>query len=244
MLPTSHSSPLDGHRFSCLPKPKPNKLSLSVPVICDIRIWGTVIVGCSWRCGRVMERLCQDCLATRLLILPPVSREVTQDMGKWVYGVLPTIITIKPADSTRKRKLMGITVHRGEKVVLSSFICFLYCSPSPGFPPPAVSLVIGPGIENSREWGWLQGSVRMEMKGKMKRDPVDLWTCPSLAHSRQWLQNKGTLILSRCCASLAGTRRHTYVHMYTRYCAAAGLNTAAGHRECRWQLGYRAAEEA
>jgi len=82
----------------------------------------------------------------------------------------------------------------------------------------------------------------MEMKGKIKHDPVDPWTCPPLAHSKQWLQNKGTLILSRCCASLAGTHRHKYVHMYTRYCTVAGLNMAVGQWECRWQLGYRAAK--
>lgn len=62
----------------------------------------------------------------------------------------------------------------------------------------------------------------------MKRDPIDPWTCPPLAHSRQWLQNKGTLILSRCCASLAGTRRHTYVHMYTWYCASGGSQYGSG----------------
>lgn len=50
------------------------------------------------------------------------------------------------------------------------------------------------------------------MKGKMKRDPVDPWTSPPLAHSKQWLQNKGTLILSRCCASLVGTCRHACTH--------------------------------
>ncbi len=66
---------------------------------------------------------------------------------------------------------MGIAVHRGKKVAKSSF--FYTAVHLRGFPPPTVSLVIGLGIENSREWGWLQGSVRMEMKGKMKHDPVD-----------------------------------------------------------------------
>lgn len=187
-------------------------------MICDIRIWGTVIVGCSWPCGNVMERLCQDCLATRLLVPPSVSREVTQDMGKWVYGVLPTIITINSASRKRKGKLMGISDRTQRRKVFSLlpfpfFIYFfLYYATTLGFPPPTVSLVNNPGVENSREWGWLQGSVRMEMKGKMKRDPVDPWTSPPLAHSKQWLQNKGTLILSRCCASLVGTCRHACTH--------------------------------
>lgn len=60
-----------------------------------------------WHCGGVLVKVCQDSLALMLLIPLPVSREVTQDMGNWVYGVLPTVKSAYCREPNGNTALMG-----------------------------------------------------------------------------------------------------------------------------------------